>query len=106
MWQTTQFPPLQATEKKIKLLKISHHHLFTVKPIAPFRGAQKEREGMLYLGICHRCEGRQKKSIPSVTVEHQKACQVMPDCDLEGRIYLSHTKDSFSCILLISERGL
>ena len=46
--------------KKLKRLKISHHHLFTVKPVAPFRGAQKEREGMVYLGIYHRCEGRQK----------------------------------------------
>ena len=75
MWRTTQFPPLQATEKKIKLLKISHHHLFTVKPIAPFKGAQKEREIMVNLGIYHRCEGRQKKIHPEC---HCRASKGLP----------------------------
>ena len=42
------------------MLKISNHYVFTVKSIAPLRGAQKkrERECVKYiLGIYHGCEG-------------------------------------------------
>ena len=51
--------------------------------------------------IYHECEGWIEKSVPRIAVWHYEACQVMPNGDLEGRIFLSypHTNNRFFFLL-------
>ena len=53
--------------------------------------------------IHHECEGRILKSVLRIAVWHHKACRVMTNDDLEGRIFyptLTLIMESFSCSLL------
>ena len=51
--------------------------------------------------ICHECEGRTEKFVPSITVWQHEACQVMTNGDPKGGIFLSypHTKTGFFFLL-------
>ena len=53
--------------------------------------------------IYHECEGRIDKCVPRITVWHHKACQVMPNVDCKGRLFLSHphTNNGFFFLLTI-----
>ena len=57
-----------------------------------------------FMRIHHECEGGIEKSVPRITVWHQKACRVMTNSDREGWIFLSHPHTNyglFSCSPLI-----
>ena len=51
--------------------------------------------------IYHECKGRKEKSVQRIAVWHHEACQVMPNSDPEGQIFLSypHTNDRFFFLL-------
>ena len=51
--------------------------------------------------IHHEYEGKIEKSVPRIAVWHHKACEVMTNCDPEGRIFLSypHTSNGFLFLL-------
>ena len=54
-----------------------------------------------HIRIYHECEGRIEKSVLRIAVWHHEACQVMPNSDPEGQIFLSypHTNIGFFFLL-------
>ena len=65
------------------MLKISNHYVFTVKSIAPLRGAQKKERNRM-------CKIYFRNLLWVWGVDGKiQACRVMQDYDLEGRIFRS-----------------
>ena len=52
--------------------------------------------------IFHECDDRIEKSIPRIAVWHYEACQVMPNGDPEGRIFLSYPQVNKGFFFLLS----
>ena len=78
--------------------------LFALVRICSFIGTLE------YKHLSGGLRGVDRKIVPRITVWHHEACRVMPDCDREGRIFLStpYNHDRFfffSCTPFISERN-
>ena len=54
--------------------------------------------------IYHECVSRIEKSVPRITVWHQKACRVMTNGDHKGHIFLSYFHPNSGLFFLLTIR--